>query len=258
MSCLANAVKSFIRHIAVMTTSSLSFAATAETDEYDSDNDFNDTIHLENLEIHAILSEQFHLPPEVTELILDYMENWLSIGPFGFESPSDGFIRVRGENKAIVETPGLDAQVVRNLRKVVISLTSKDQGWSSYPEYNGSFDGSHSWWNLGTERLGQKSAFSEQDSVQTASKPSTETDSEAPGESPCSTWTLVKEIPIQYNRHAKKELESYVIELDGDHELLESFRPGDRMVLSACACYPGWVNYVKQAELKIWFKRNLV
>ena len=238
-----------------MTTLGSFFSTAADGDERGTDNS-NGSIHAKNLEIHAILSQRFNFPPEVTEQILDSMENWLSAGSFGF-GPLTTPLRVQDGEKLIVETPQLSLREVRNLRKIVISLTSKDQGWSSYPQFHGTFDGSHSWWNYGIERLEAERVPSAGDAARALSKPLGEEENGISREPSSLRWVEVRKRAIQYNRHAAREMESHMIELDHDHEIFEYLQAGDRMILSASARYPGWCNYVQQAELELFFKDNL-
>ena len=54
---------------------------------------------------------------------------------------------------------------------------------------------------------------------------------------------------IQGNKIASTEIEQYTIEFADEHELVQRVREGDRIVLLACACFPGWENRVYSAEI---------
>lgn len=54
---------------------------------------------------------------------------------------------------------------------------------------------------------------------------------------------------IQENRLASIETEQYRIELTAEHELVQQAGEGDRVVLWACACFPGWENRVYEAKI---------
>lgn len=56
---------------------------------------------------------------------------------------------------------------------------------------------------------------------------------------------------IQENRLASTEVEEYTVELRDEHELVRRVREGDRVVLLACACFPGWENRVYAAEISV-------
>ncbi len=57
---------------------------------------------------------------------------------------------------------------------------------------------------------------------------------------------------IQMNRHANTEPCDYAIELAGEHELVRRVGEGDRAVLWACACFPGWENRVYEAGISVF------
>ena len=58
---------------------------------------------------------------------------------------------------------------------------------------------------------------------------------------------------LQRNRHAGREVEDYRIEFDKDHEMFKSLRKGDKIALWARAMYPGWQNFVYEANIELWF-----
>ena len=56
---------------------------------------------------------------------------------------------------------------------------------------------------------------------------------------------------IQENRIASTEIEQYTIELTDEHELVQRVKEGDRIILLACACFPGWENRVYAADISV-------
>lgn len=57
---------------------------------------------------------------------------------------------------------------------------------------------------------------------------------------------------LQCNRHAHREFQTYRIELDRDHQLVQGLVEGDKVVLWACQKFPGWTNSVESAEIEVW------
>ena len=133
------------------------------------------------------------------------------------------------------------------MREVIFKFRSRDQGWSSFGPDAGSF----SWFE-----------------ATLAQSPSTDDDGQGQ-DNDAVQWTgsygrvvewlerhdkMMENQPryrIQTNRHAETEPEEYTIKLTGDHELVRRVKKGDRIMLWACACFPGWENRVYQAEISV-------
>lgn len=107
----------------------------------------------------------------------------------------------------------------KKLKKVVITVDAKDQGWSSYPEDHGTYRNSWTWFELSIGR------------------PS--------GGGPVERWRgeVVK------NLHAHGEFKEHTIEIL-DKGLYEKAESGDVMTVWAHARFPGWRNTVKKATIR--------
>ena len=104
------------------------------------------------------------------------------------------------------------------LRKVIITIISKDQGHSKWKEYQGTYYESWTWFELS---VGQPSRDSEE------------------------KWRgqVVK------NLHAHGEFKEHTIEMS-DKGLYEKAKSGDVLTVWAHARFPSWVNTVKKVTIR--------
>jgi hypothetical protein len=107
----------------------------------------------------------------------------------------------------------------KRLKKVVITVVSKDQGWSGYQDDHGTYRNSHTWFELSVGQPSDK-GFVER-------------------------WRgkVVK------NLHAHDEFKQHVIEIS-DRELYEKAKSGDVLTVWAHARFQGWRNTVKKATIR--------
>jgi hypothetical protein len=105
----------------------------------------------------------------------------------------------------------------KTLRKVVITVVSKDQGWSSYPDDHGTYRNSWTWFEL----------------------------SVGPAQDSGEKWRgeLVR------NLHAHGEFKEHTIEIT-DGGLYEKTKSGDVLTVWALSKYPRWKNTVKKATIR--------
>ena len=104
------------------------------------------------------------------------------------------------------------------LRKVVITVVSKDQGWSSSPDDHGTYRGSCTWFEL---------------SVGSSS------------ETPAEKWRG----EVVRNLHAHGDFKKHTIEIL-DKGLYEKAESGDVLTVWAHAEYLGWRNTVKKVKIR--------
>lgn len=182
-----------------------------------------------SLEYFNALKESTNLPTELIIDILDYAEFWLSSGETTYAAGLT--LRVQNGKKIVAQTPSLSLQGVKALRRVVFRITSKDQGWSSEGIHNhGTYNGSYTWHEGSITQAKQHE---------------------------CNIGDLIRPevtIELQRNRHAGRRFEEYCIpvdrpNLDPDHLLKE----GSRIILLACAQFPGWTNQVAHASIEVQF-----
>ena len=104
------------------------------------------------------------------------------------------------------------------LREVVITVVSKDQGWSTYLEDYGTYRNSWTWFEL---------------SVGPSTKGSQE------------KWRGL----VVRNLHAHHDFKEHTIEIL-DEELYEKAGSGDVLTVWALAKFSGWMNMVKKVEIR--------
>ncbi|KAA6407987.1 MAG: hypothetical protein FRX48_08338 [Lasallia pustulata] len=107
-----------------------------------------------NLLIHRRLSR--HLPNELVLAILDHAHTYLMLPPISLPRQTPP-LRISEDrhsippfsgDKIILATPPLTQATIRRIRKITITWLSKDQGWSSYPEQQGTYDGSWTYFDV--------------------------------------------------------------------------------------------------------------
>ena len=106
----------------------------------------------------------------------------------------------------------------KTLKKVVITVIAKDQGWSSYSEDHGTYRNTWTWFEL---------------AVGPSSKESTE------------RWRG----EVVRNLHAHGDFKEQTIEIT-DKGLYEKAMSGDVLTVWALARYPGWKNTVKKVTIR--------
>ncbi|KAL9138420.1 MAG: hypothetical protein Q9175_000351 [Cornicularia normoerica] len=191
------------------------------------------------------------LPTELILQILDHPTRWVylySIRHPPSVHPNRPIVMIANRPTGIplLFTRPFSARDSGRLRQIVFTFRSRDQGWSSNPD-----NGSWSWFEASLARL-----------------PSTDEDGQG-GFNGTAQWTGSYEwtgewmklhekrlengprYRIQTNKHASTEPEEYTIELTDEHELVQRVNEGDRVVLWACACFPGWENRVYEAEITV-------
>ncbi|KDQ58107.1 hypothetical protein JAAARDRAFT_193567 [Jaapia argillacea MUCL 33604] len=105
----------------------------------------------------------------------------------------------------------------KEVREVRFRIESHDQGWSDCPEYDGGCDGSWTWFEA---KLGR-----------------------GEGEE---GWVVAK------NLRAVGEWQVHQVVWDHTHEMVSKIQKGDSVALRTVALYPGWLNYVRRAEIDIF------
>ena len=212
------------------------------------------TTHDSNLELLKCLSTATPTRPAIpTEIILQILEDpsrWLHIHSIYYPPlPSSRPILVTSNKPSgdpVLFTRSLSARDTKLLRKVTFTFRSRDQGWCDNPD-----QGAWSWLEASLARISQDEEEGQtqlSDAIVTTSQYGwvnhwLQRHSEELEQQP--------RYKIQENRIGEKEPESYKIELGDDHELVRRVRKGDRIILWACAGYPGWNNQVYEAQISI-------
>ena len=105
------------------------------------------------------------------------------------------------------------------LRKVVITIVSKDQGWSSHPDDHGTYHNSWTWFELSVR---------------------------SPLEDSVEKWRG----EVVRNIHAHGNFKEHTIEMM-DGALYKEAKGGDVFTVWALARHPGWVNTVKKVTIRL-------
>ncbi|KAF0532299.1 f-box domain-containing protein [Gigaspora margarita] len=123
--------------------------------------------------------------------------------------------------------------VTPKCKKIEITCESHDQGWSDYPESHGTYD-SHTWGEVSiiTTTHNYDDKFIIYNAVE-------------------------KEPKIRYkvytNKHADYSWQVHNYVFLSYHPLVQSLQPGDFVGLWIRSRYPGWCNYIKRAEIKLYY-----
>ena len=219
------------------------------------------TTHDSNLALLSCLSTATPTRPALpTEVILQILEDptrWIHLDSVSRPrlADRDRPICNVGDNPVgvpVLWTRPFSASEVRLLRKVVLAFRSCDQGWSSQLDQV-----SYSWFDANLARVpaaeGDEVAPEEEGGqgngvdVETSSHDWTRKWIAENGENRESH----PRYRIQANRFAESTPEDYSIELTDEHEMVQRIQGGDRIVLWACACYPGWENRVYEAKISV-------
>ena len=222
------------------------------------------------------------LPGELILQILDHPSRWVcsfhaefpgrpsristasSISAPSIEDSEEPVLRVASNGplhlKVVLSTKPLTSYQIANLRQIIFTFYSRDQGWSGTQRQDGgTFRGSWSWFEAGVRREGEAG-------VQSGGERDTEAEYDAASDTESEAESEQHEQPagdkyerheLQRNRHASRKPEDYRVEIGPDHELLQSLKEGDVIDVLACAQYPAWTNIVHRASIEIWTMDDL-
>ena len=145
------------------------------------------------------------------------------------EKPASGTEHIAQRKEEVVVRDGRVPYVVsppipggKKLRKVVITVVSKDQGWSNYLEDYGTYRNSLTWFELS---LGSRSKDSED------------------------KWRGL----VVKNLHAHGDFKKHTVEIV-DRELYERALSGDVLTVWALAKSTGWKNTVKKVKIRYFIE----
>ena len=163
----------------------------------------------------VLVRSMFSLPPELVTQILDLAEYW-----FYSQTANLAANRLRDANVQYLRYgPIQGGDFTYPLRRIVITTVSKDQGWSSYPETQGTREGSWTWFELTLD--------------------DGKTDDE------------IARVEIVRNIHAGSEFERYRAVIE-DERILKQAKAGDNLSVWARAMYLGWCNHVRSVQIEAW------
>ncbi|KAJ7444608.1 hypothetical protein B0H11DRAFT_1747270 [Mycena galericulata] len=214
------------------------------------------------------------LPPELVNTILDDAEYWprilaardTSMTLTAASSPEHNAARsylVTPPFPSIRELGGPGARL--RVKRVEFYILSGDQGWSSTPQYHGTYDGSYTWFEAAIMRPGEPPAlrgwrrWALTMGLIKFRRPWIEVKNSAEDGG---RWR------IQTNRCAHKKLLPHTIvwavdstepdlkERNGSGDgagFIDMLAPGDCISIIARAMFPGWVNRVRSAEIVVYY-----
>jgi len=166
----------------------------------------------------VLIRLMFPLPPELITQILDFAEYWA----YSQTTCSDPGRFHHANMRYLRSGPIQGGEFTYPLRRVVVTTDSKDQGWSSYPETQGTREGSWTWFELTLE--------------------DGETDDE------------IARVEVVRNIHAGLEFERYQAVIE-DGRILKQAKKGDRLSVWVRASFPGWWNHVRSVQIEAWLAR---
>lgn len=199
------------------------------------------------------------LPADLVPIILDYAECWTttlsvtSLHPDRIAEPQSGKLQA-----ALFLPRNLPRRSVRRIR---FTTTSRDQGWSSFPNDHDTYRGSWTWFDAGVRGLDPDNE-EDIDSIHL----NLPVDCQHRNALSDEHIKLCVAQPDRYkygakrltaNIHAGKEFKTHVVEwtIDDDDDdlraMIREVKGGCRVEVSAHAQFPGWVNYVKNVKIEV-------
>ncbi|KAF7507595.1 hypothetical protein GJ744_010265 [Endocarpon pusillum] len=117
----------------------------------------------------------------------------------------------------------------RMIRKIEIHITSHDQGWSSYSQHHGTYNGSWTWFEAEVRPAGSE----DEDEHCVKKELCRNVHADAKDKTHTSTWR-------------------YDAEDEGERDLVRSLGPGSSISVVPWAMFPGWQNYVTCASVDVY------
>ncbi|TID24228.1 hypothetical protein E2P81_ATG02531 [Venturia nashicola] len=203
----------------------------------------------------CFLLRQKRLPAELAALILNHAQYWVDTT----YQRGDGITITqdfggRGGDERYLHTAPIGADGLTGLRpvkRVVFTIESRDQGWSSYPDEHGTYTGSWTWFEA---QKGDPSILEEEEVASDGQQQDQHADNDA--RDPAELPLRPEGREIVRNIHAGKSWHKHVISWaadDEDHgEWVREIRRGEVIILSAHARFPGWANRVKSAKITVY------
>ncbi|GAA5858097.1 hypothetical protein JCM1840_001040 [Sporobolomyces johnsonii] len=224
-------------------------------------------------EMLSVLQEDGGLPTELAIQILNLAEYWPTITA---RSTRQLFIRAgwQGERQSqqvlgSEPIPAYSRAPEHPVRRVRVLTDSKDQGFSSFPQYHNTREGSSSWFEAALLRPDPPTPPSSPRptnpissrtpcSAMPGSFPSLSSSSDTPPPPPTPPppasrpLRLVHRERLHSNLHAHRAFAPFETVLErGASPLVDLAQAGDRVVVFALAEYPAWLNKVRECRVAI-------
>ncbi|CAI2187061.1 2473_t:CDS:2 [Funneliformis geosporum] len=179
------------------------------------------------------------LPYEIIDSIFDFAQYWSSVTSRREAFYKGDYLNMLYLTGSLPTPPSPnEAEIFTKCKMIKFTCESHDQGWSSYPRTQGSYIGSYTWGEASV--VIPKQGINLQDpSIEIGDK----FDEKVP-----------KERYIVYtNKHADNTWQIHNKVFTSDHPLVTGLQPGEMVGLWIRSNFPGWVNNIKRAELKLYY-----
>jgi hypothetical protein len=164
------------------------------------------------------------LVPDLVPVILDLAEYWTKTS-YDRQDPKSYVEHTSGRPYLIAAvSQGLGPRMVR---KVEISITSHDQGWSSYPQYHGTYEASWTWFEAEIHLTGENAQN-------------------------CVKRTLCANVHAEAKDKTHMITWRYDAEDNEESSLLRSLGTESIISVVPWARFPGWKNHVSCAGVDIY------
>jgi len=142
------------------------------------------------------------------------------------------------------------------VKQITFTISARDQGWSSFPQWHGTYEGSHTWFEA---RVIQPSA-SQQPIAEEAGG-----GNGVPRRRMTFTCDLSREEMelwrprlVQVNLHASRQEKTHIVtwrwdaEDEEERKWVRDLKQGECVELTIWARYPGWANHVQSAKIDVF------
>ncbi|KAK6537180.1 hypothetical protein TWF694_011377 [Orbilia ellipsospora] len=187
---------------------------------------------LDVLNVYGMFTIKLKLPPKATKSILDYASYWAKHRVSKTETMS--------VDEKVLHTPYLSIPILGpSVRRILFRTKSHDQGWSSYREQQGTYEGSYSWIEIRVH-------------LRDSNSPSKLVDD-------TKRQDALKTRRLQSNVHARWESTEHTNDWDitntDDTEIasfLSALRFEDRLLINPRAMFSGWECHIDEAEIIVY------
>ncbi|CAG8509123.1 20810_t:CDS:2 [Dentiscutata erythropus] len=173
---------------------------------------------------------------QIVNVKFDFTEELLSVTYNRNEQYNGTYLDSLYLTGSLPTSPTSNDTVIPKCKEIVITCESHDQGWSSYPQDNGTYNNSWTWGEISIITSKQNNNLQDQ----------------------LINYEAIEKQPktrfrVYTNKHADKNWQVHKQEFFSDHPLVQSLQPGDIVGLWIRSDFPGWCNYIKRAEIKFYY-----
>jgi hypothetical protein len=187
------------------------------------------------------------LPREVLEQIFDFAGLWPTCKISSNKS-------ISGENLNILHLVSHEVPQGTICKQIEVIVWSHDQGWSSYPQNSGTYNGSWTWGEIIAIPSNLEHTVQQCIQIQKQYNNPDENSTTNGFSRSSAVPTELQEVPSYFvycNLVARSHWQRHVKVFDMKHELVQGLKSGDRIGLVLRSLYPGWQNYVKWCQIRV-------